>query len=70
MVAALLQDRRIPTSILRIAVPDRIVPHGAPNLLHAKYGLDSDGIVERVHKFANEFPARPSAKQRSVLQPY
>jgi len=69
VVAALLQDRKIPTSILRIAVPDRIVPHGAPNLLHAKYGLDSDGIVERVRKFANEFPARPSVKQRSVVQP-
>jgi 1-deoxy-D-xylulose-5-phosphate synthase len=53
-VAALLQDRRIPASILRIAVPDRIIPHGAPNLLHAKYGLDVDGIVERIEKFAHE----------------
>ena len=25
-----LQDRKIPASILRIAVPDRIIPHGAP----------------------------------------
>ena len=53
-VAALLQDRRIPASLLRIAVPDRIIPHGAPDLLHAKYGLDVDGIVERIQGFAQD----------------
>ena len=46
-VAALLHDRRIHASILRIAVPDRIIPHGAPNLLHAKYGLDVDQDLRR-----------------------
>ncbi len=56
-VAALLQDRRIPTSVVRIAVPDRIIPHGAPNLLHAKYGLDADGIVEKIQSFVNKAPA-------------
>ncbi len=70
-VAALLHDRRIPTSILRVAVPDRIIPHGAPNLLHAKYGLDVDGIVEKIRNFAREVPApvgrRP--KYRSVSRP-
>ena len=60
-VAALLQDRRIPASVLRIAVPDRIIPHGAPNLLHAKYGLDVDGIVERIAKFASGSVAGPGA---------
>lgn len=68
-VAALLHDRQIPTSILRIAVPDRIIPHGAPNLLHAKYGLDVDGIVERIKNFAHEGPARSRLKYRSVSQP-
>ncbi len=66
MVAALLQDRKIPASILRIAVPDRIIPHGAPNLLHAKYGLDVDGIVERIRSFANESPLRSELKYRSA----
>jgi 1-deoxy-D-xylulose-5-phosphate synthase len=61
-VAALLQDRRIPASILRVAVPDRIIPHGAPSLLHAKYGLDVDGIVVRIKAFAHEFPARSGVK--------
>jgi deoxyxylulose-5-phosphate synthase len=29
-------------------VPDRIVTHGDPKLLLAKYGLDQDGIYSRV----------------------
>jgi 1-deoxy-D-xylulose-5-phosphate synthase len=68
-VAALLQDRKIPSSILRIAVPDRIIPHGAPTLLHAKYGLDADGIVEKIKHFADECPAPAKTKYRSLLQP-
>lgn len=68
-VAAMLHDRKIATSMLRIAVPDRIIPHGAPNLLHAKYGLDADGIVERVRKFAEDFPVRMEVKQRELLRP-
>ena len=68
-VAALILDRKIPASILRIAVPDRIIPHGAPNLLHAKYGLDVDGIVERIKKFAADFPVRPELKHRLLLRP-
>jgi 1-deoxy-D-xylulose-5-phosphate synthase len=67
-VAALLADRKIPTSLLRIAVPDRIIPHGAPNLLHAKYGLDVDGICEKIKNFAHEFPVRPELRYRSLLR--
>jgi 1-deoxy-D-xylulose-5-phosphate synthase len=67
-VATLLQDRKIPASLLRIAVPDRIIPHGAPNLLQAKYGLDADGIVEKIKSFAREFPARPEVRYRSLLR--
>lgn len=68
-VAALLQDRKIPASILRIAVPDRIIPHGAPNLLHAKYGLDVDGIVERIRTFAGETKVHSESKYRSLPRP-
>jgi 1-deoxy-D-xylulose-5-phosphate synthase len=67
-VAALLQDRRVPASILRIAVPDRIIPHGASALLHAKYGLDVDGIVNRIKAFADEWPRRAPLKHRSILR--
>ena len=45
-----LQDCRV----LRIGVPDQIIPHGSPGLLHAKYGLDSDGIYQRVRAFTAE----------------
>ncbi|HEV2494666.1 MAG TPA: 1-deoxy-D-xylulose-5-phosphate synthase [Terriglobia bacterium] len=68
-VAALLHDRKIPSSILRIAVPDRIIPHGAPNLLHAKYGLDVDGIVNRIKTFAEAWPGQRGMKHPPVLHP-
>ncbi len=67
-VATLLQEKKIPASILRIAVPDRIIPHGALDLLHAKYGLDVDGIFERINNFAHEYPARPELRYRSLLR--
>ena len=69
LVAAMLQDHKILASVLRIAVPDRIIPHGAPNLLHAKYGLDADGIVEKIKGFAHDFPARAELKHGSLLHP-
>jgi 1-deoxy-D-xylulose-5-phosphate synthase len=34
--------------VVRIGVPDRIITHGDPKLLLAKYGLDADGIYTRV----------------------
>ena len=36
--------------IVRMGVPDRIVTHGDPKLLLAKYGLDADGIYSRVRE--------------------
>ena len=34
--------------ITRLGVPDRIITHGDPNLLKAKYGLDADGIYNKI----------------------
>ncbi|HMF54713.1 MAG TPA: 1-deoxy-D-xylulose-5-phosphate synthase [Pyrinomonadaceae bacterium] len=34
--------------LVRMGVPDRVVTHGDPKLLLAKYGLDADGIYTRV----------------------
>ncbi len=34
--------------VVRMGVPDRIVTHGDPKLLFAKYGLDADGIYSKV----------------------
>ena len=33
-----------------MGVPDRIVTHGDPKLLLAKYGLDADGIYSRIRE--------------------
>jgi 1-deoxy-D-xylulose-5-phosphate synthase len=40
-----LQDK---VRVIRMGIPDRIVTHGDPKLLLAKYGLDADGIYTRV----------------------
>ncbi len=40
-----LQDR---LRLVRMGVPDRIIMHGDPKLLLAKYGLDADGIYTKV----------------------
>jgi 1-deoxy-D-xylulose-5-phosphate synthase len=34
--------------LVRMGVPDRIITHGDPKLLLAKYGLDADGIHQKV----------------------
>jgi hypothetical protein len=44
------------------------VPHGATTLLHAKYGLDVDGIVNRIKAYADEWPAHTPGKYRSALR--
>src|SRR5882762_6976056 len=40
-----LQDR---VRVVRMGIPDRLVTHGDPKLLLAKYGLDADGVYNRV----------------------
>jgi len=40
-----LQDK---IRVVRMGIPDRLVTHGEPKLLLAKYGLDADGIYTRV----------------------
>jgi 1-deoxy-D-xylulose-5-phosphate synthase len=34
--------------VVRLGVPDRIVTHGDPKILLAKYGIDADGIYSKV----------------------
>src|SRR6266851_2761537 len=57
-----LQDK---VRVVRMGVPDRIVTHGDPKLLLAKYGLDTDGIYTRV-KEAIEVLEDRRAKQQKV----
>lgn len=35
----------VPLRIQRMGLPDRFVEHGSPAILHARYGLDADGVV-------------------------
>ncbi len=51
-VAELLEENGLLDSVrlVRMGVPDRIITHGDPKLLLAKYGLDSDGIYTRVRE--------------------
>lgn len=39
--------------VVRMGVPDEIVPHGDPKLLLAKYGLDAEGIYAKVIETLN-----------------
>ncbi|HZI20187.1 MAG TPA: 1-deoxy-D-xylulose-5-phosphate synthase [Pyrinomonadaceae bacterium] len=51
-VMELLEENGLLDSVrlVRMGVPDRIVTHGDPKLLLAKYGLDADGIYTRVRE--------------------
>jgi 1-deoxy-D-xylulose-5-phosphate synthase len=51
-VMELLEENGLLDSVkfVRMGVPDRIITHGEPKLLLAKYGLDADGIYTRVRQ--------------------
>lgn len=64
-VTELLVERKLlPVRMLRIGVPDRVIPQGAPNLLYAKFGLDADGIFERIKSFVTEEGIHTSKSHR------
>jgi 1-deoxy-D-xylulose-5-phosphate synthase len=51
---ALEKNRVSGNAFLRIGVPDVLVPHGSSALLLAKYGLDADGLHQRIRQFLQE----------------
>jgi len=52
--------------VVRMGIPDRLVTHGDPKLLLAKYGLDADGIYTRVKESVDVLDdRRAKAKTRS-----
>lgn len=61
-VLELFADHGLLVPVKRIAVPDRFVEHGHPDLLRRKYGLDAEGI----YKAALEFLAKPARVQNVV----
>src|SRR5205809_2027433 len=56
-----LQDR---VRLVRMGIPDRIVTHGDPKLLLAKYGLDADGIYTRVKESVEVLEDRRAKHQK------
>ena len=56
-----LQDK---VRIVRMGVPDRLVTHGDPKLLLAKYGLDADGIYTRAKESIEVLEDRRAKRQR------
>src|SRR5216110_2078832 len=56
-----LQDK---VRLVRMGVPDRLVTHGDPKLLLAKYGLDADGIYTRVKDSIDVLEQRRAKRQK------
>src|SRR5712691_7425151 len=56
-----LQDK---VRLVRMGIPDRLVTHGDPKLLLAKYGLDADGIYIRVRESIDVLDDRRAKPQK------
>jgi 1-deoxy-D-xylulose-5-phosphate synthase len=53
-IMELLEEKNIQRcKILRIGVSDKLIPHGSPSFLLAKYGIDADGIYEKIKIFVH-----------------
>jgi 1-deoxy-D-xylulose-5-phosphate synthase len=65
-VMELLEENSMLDSVkvVRMGVPDRIITHGDPKLLLAKYGLDSDGIYTKVKETIEILEERRAGKGR------
>jgi 1-deoxy-D-xylulose-5-phosphate synthase len=50
--------------VIRMGVPDRIITHGDPKLLLAKYGLDADGIYQKAKETIESLAERRIGKKR------
>src|SRR5258705_10114489 len=58
-----LQDK---VRVVRMGIPDRLITHGDPKLLLAKYGLDADGIYTRVQDGIDVLDDRRAEPHRVV----
>jgi len=58
-----LQDK---VRVVRMGIPDRLITHGDPKLLLAKYGLDADGIYTRLKESIEVLEDRRAKPQRVV----
>jgi 1-deoxy-D-xylulose-5-phosphate synthase len=53
--------------VVRMGVPDRIITHGDPKLLLAKYGLDADGIYQKVKETIEVLDERRTRRKPSKV---
>ena len=58
-----LQDK---VRVVRMGVPDRLITHGDAKLLLAKYGLDADGIYNRVRESIEVLDDRRAKARRGA----
>jgi len=56
-----LQDK---VRVVRMGIPDRLITHGDAKLLLAKYGLDADGIFNRIKESMDVLDERRARPQR------
>jgi deoxyxylulose-5-phosphate synthase len=49
-----------------MGIPDRLITHGDAKLLLAKYGLDTDGIYNRVKETIDVLDDRRTKSRRTV----
>jgi 1-deoxy-D-xylulose-5-phosphate synthase len=56
-----LQDK---VRMVRMGIPDRLITHGDAKLLLAKYGLDADGIYNRIKESIDVLDERRALPQR------
>jgi len=69
-VLELLEENGVSDKIkvIRLGVPDRIVTHGDPKLLLAKYGLDADGIYEKAKAAVESHGGQKQQKRLKIVK--
>ena len=70
-VAELLEENGLLDKVrfVRMGVPDRIITHGDPKLLLAKYGLDADGIYTRTREAWEVLEERRAGRVKAEARP-
>ncbi len=65
-----LQSLGINTPVISIGLPDQFLPHGAQNFLRQRYGLDGQGIYERIKqaflRYGTKSKVRPIAFRKRL----
>jgi len=59
-----LQDK---VRVVRMGIPDRLITHGDAKLLLAKYGLDADGIYNRVKESVDVLSHKKAQKAQKIF---